>query len=117
MLAVEVLVQAVIIISPILEQQWSRPDLAGLMTALNEVRVLFRIAHLKTHRGVPAIGDGDKKRVNRRAEVRHKIRQRRAEILVLSTPETMPTHLDAAAEDILVRIQSSHHLACVWREK
>src|SRR4030095_14536720 len=117
MLTVQVLVQAVIIIGPILEQQGRRPALAGLMTALKEVRVLLRIAHLKTHRDVPAIGDGDQQRGHCRAEVGHKRRQRIAEILVLSTPKTMSTHLGAAAEERLLRIESHHPLAFVWSEK
>ena len=44
MLAIEVLVQAVVIVDSILEHKRCRLDLAGLMAALNKVRVLFRIA-------------------------------------------------------------------------
>ncbi len=59
MLAIEVLMQAVIIAGPILKQKRCRPDLAGLMATLNEVRVRLRVADINTHDLIPAIGDWD----------------------------------------------------------
>src|SRR6516165_7597707 len=99
MLAIEVLVQAVVIADPILKQKRCRPDLAGLMATLNKVRVLFRVAEIDTHGVVPAIGDRDKMWVDSRPKRCNRIRKRVAKILVLSTPETMPFHHDAAPED------------------
>src|SRR5215467_3310587 len=105
MLAIEVLMQAVVIVGPILEQKRRRLVLAGLTAALNEIRVLLRVANINTHHLVPAIGDRNKVRVDRCPKTCNKIRQRIAEILVLSTPETMPRHHDTAAENVVFRVQ------------
>ena len=105
MFAVEVLVQAVVIVGPILEQKRCRPDLAGAMATLNEIGVFLRVAKINTHRAVPAIGDRDKMRVDSCPKACNKIGQRIAEILVLATPETMPRHHDAAAKEVVLRVQ------------
>ena len=44
MLAVEVLVQSVVIAGSVLEEKRCRPGLTGQMTTLNEVLVLLRVA-------------------------------------------------------------------------
>ena len=58
MLAVEVLVQAVVVVDSILKQKRRRPHLTGIVATLDEVGVLFRIARIDSHRVIPAIGDG-----------------------------------------------------------
>ena len=57
MLAIEILVQAIVVIGLIAEQQRRGPDLARRMTPRNELRVRFRIANVDPHCFVPAIGD------------------------------------------------------------
>jgi hypothetical protein len=56
-LAVEILVQAVVVAFAVLQQERRRPRLPGLVAAREEGRVLFRIAHGDAHRLVPAVGD------------------------------------------------------------
>ena len=46
MLTIEVLVQAVVIVGPILEEKRRRPDLAGLIATINEVGVRLRVANI-----------------------------------------------------------------------
>jgi len=79
MLPIKVLVQAVVIIHPILEQKRCRPALAGLVAPLNEVCVFLRVANINTHRAVPTISDRDKMRINGRPQARNKAGQRIAE--------------------------------------
>src|SRR5688500_18216931 len=98
MLAIEVLVQTVVIVGPVLEQNRCRPNLAGLMATFDEVRVLHRVANINTHRLVPTIGDWDKMRIDSRPEARNKTGQWIAEILVLSAPEAMSCHYNLTAE-------------------
>src|SRR5258708_37849611 len=63
MLAVEVLVQAVVVADSILKEKRRVPHLSGLVATLNEVGVLFRIARIDSHRVIPAIGDRDQMRI------------------------------------------------------
>ena len=69
-LAVEVLVQAVVVALAVLQEQRRRPRLPGRMAALEERRVLARIAHVDAHRLVPAVGDRRKPRIERGAQRR-----------------------------------------------
>src|SRR5436190_524275 len=46
MLAVEVLMQAVVVVLPVLKQQRCRPELARVMATREEVRVSFRVANV-----------------------------------------------------------------------
>src|SRR5688572_11345272 len=98
MLAVQVLMQAVVIVRSILQQKWRRFDLPGLMTTLDEVRVAVWITHGNAHGGVPAVGNGDEMRVEDRPEFRNEIGQGIAKVFVLAASEPMPCHDDAAAE-------------------
>lgn len=56
-LAIEILVQAVIVSLAVLQEQWRGPGLSGVMTALDELLMPIRIANLDTHSKVPAVGD------------------------------------------------------------
>src|SRR5262249_23786757 len=84
---IEVLVQAVIIVGSILQQQRCWLRLAGPMTALNEVRVFFRIADIDTHGVVPAIGNGNQMRVDGRPQCCNEAGQRITKIFVLAAPK------------------------------
>ena len=58
MLAVEILVEEVVVAFAVLEEQGRRSKLACLMALLNEVGVLLGIAHIDAHHQVPVVGDG-----------------------------------------------------------
>src|SRR6202051_3240966 len=109
--------QAVVVVDPILEEKRRRPYLTGVVTTLDEVGVLFRIAHINSHRFIPAIGDRDQMRIDRRPEFAQKIGKRIAEILVLSAPETMPLHNDSTANDLVVRVKAGDGPALLRRKK
>jgi len=106
MIAIEVLVQTVVIAGPVLEQKRCRSDLAGLVAPLDEVSMLLWIATINTHRHVPSIGDRNKMRIDGRPKPRDKAGQRIAEILIFSHPETMASHHNMTAEDGAVRIEA-----------
>ena len=57
-LAVKILMQAIVVALPVLEQQWRWLHLPGIVTSPNEVRVRLRIADLDAHRGVPTMAIG-----------------------------------------------------------
>ena len=57
MLAVEILVQTVVVIRPILKQQRRGSDLSRLVTARQILGVRLRILNVDAHRGIPSIGD------------------------------------------------------------
>src|ERR1700684_4083821 len=106
MLAVQILVQAVVVADPILKEKRRRPHLAGIVTTLQEVAVLFRIARIDSHCFIPAIGDRDQMRIERCPEFAQKIGKRIAEILVLPTPEAMPPHDNATAKDVVIGVKT-----------
>ena len=88
----------------VLQQQRRRPGLAGLVAALEEIRVVLRIATRDAHRLVPAIGDLGEPRIERGAQLRDQIGQRIGEIFVFAAAEAVPRHDDAAAEQLVLRI-------------
>src|SRR5580693_913554 len=106
MLAVEVLVQAVVVVDSIFKEKWRRPHLTGIVATLEEVGVLFRVAHIESHRFIPAIGNRDQMRIDRCPEFAQKIGKRIAEILVLPTPEAMPPHDNATAKDVVIGVKT-----------
>src|SRR5262245_9819479 len=115
-LAIEVLMQAVIIVDSILQQQRCWLRLAGPMTALNEVRVLFRITDIDTHGVVPAIGNGNQMRVDGRPQCCNEAGQRITKIFVLAAPEAVPLHYDTAAEDVVFHVQAGQCPAFLRRK-
>ncbi len=100
MLAVQVLVEAIIVVGPILEKEGRRPSLAGAMATLDERRVVRREASVQAHALVPLIGQWDQTRVERSSETLNQGRQRVTEVSILATPESMPSHEDVTAEAI-----------------
>src|ERR1700676_92830 len=106
MLPVEVLMQAVVVADSILEEKRRRPCLTRIVATLDEVGMLLRIADIDSHRFIPAVGDRDQMRIDRRPEFGQKIGKRIAEILVLAAPETMPLHDDATAKYVVVRVKT-----------
>ena len=96
-LAVDILMQAVVVPGLIPEQERSRLALAGLVASLEELVQPSRIAHLDSHRLVPPIGDRREAGVQLGPEVVDQSRQRVVEVLVLPAPEAVPRHHHAAA--------------------
>src|SRR5260370_615985 len=117
MLAIEVLVQAVVIVGTVLEQKRCRSELARLVAPLDEVCMLLWIANINTHRLVPSIGNRNKMRIDGRPEPRNKAGQRITEILIFATPETMACHHNMTAEEVLFLIETGYSLAFVRRKK
>ena len=97
-LAVEILMQAVVVVRPVLEQKRCRSDLPGGVAASQKIGMRFRIAHVDAQRLIPAIGDRRQPGVEGRAQVGDDWRQRIREVLVFAAPVTMPGHDDATAK-------------------
>jgi hypothetical protein len=57
LLAIEVLVQAVVVAGAVLQQQGRWPPLAGGVAALEKRRMVIGKARGQTHARVPAVGD------------------------------------------------------------
>src|SRR6185437_14555753 len=68
MLAVEILVQAVVVATAVLQQQGCRPALTGIVASLEELRMAPRKARVDAHRLVPAVRDRHEVRIKRRAQ-------------------------------------------------
>ena len=116
-LAVEVLVQAVVVALAILQQQRRRPRLPGVMTALQERRVRRGIADLDPHRLVPAVGGRRQPCIQRRPQLRDQIRQRIGEVFVFAAAKAVAAHHDPAAEPAVVGIERGDGVALVRRQQ
>src|SRR6185503_12521367 len=113
MLAIEILMQTVVIVWTILEEQRCRFILAGLVAALNVVRVLCRIAHINPHCFIPTICDLDQMRIEGRAHRVNQIRQWITEVSILPTTEAMTLHNNVTAEALLVLIDTTNRVALI----
>ncbi len=108
---VEILVQAVVVPRPVLQQQRCRFYLAGGMTALEECRESWRIVCIRAQTPAPVIRDGCQVRIELSAQIGDERGQRIGEVLVFAPSEAVPPHYDAAAEVLVVRIELSQLLA------
>ena len=103
MLAVEVLVQAVVVAGAVLQQQRRRPRLAGLVAALEEVRVRrpesATSMPIASFQRLAIVGE---LRIERGAQRRDRVGQRIGEVLVFAAAEAVPRHDDAAAERLVL---------------
>src|SRR5919202_3371327 len=104
-LAVQILVETIVIATAVAKQQWRWSTLACLVAAGDELRVRIGIAHGNAHPCVPAIRQRREACVQGATQSRDEWRQRVAEIPVLALAETMPCHNDNAAESLVVVIQ------------
>jgi len=64
-LAVDLLVQAVVVADSILKEKRRWPHLTGMVATFDEVGVLLRIAQIDSHRFIPMIGNWDQMRIDR----------------------------------------------------
>src|SRR6185295_16098653 len=104
MLAIEVLMQAVVIVPAVLQQYWGRAVLSGGLAAFDKLGMGRREAHPHPHRLVPAVGDGCEVGIKRSAQGLDQGRERIGEIFVFAAPETMPGHDNLAAESFILFI-------------
>src|SRR5690348_14692237 len=98
MLAVQVLMQAVVVAGAVAKQQGRRPSLPGSVTAPEELRVRGRKPRLFAQELLPAVGHGRELRVQHFAQLADQRRQWIGEVLVLAAAEAMARHDDPAAE-------------------
>lgn len=96
-LAVEILVQAVIVVSLVLQDQRRGAPLAGRMTTFDEGRVGRGVACIDRHRLIPSIGNRYEVRIETGTKRRDERRQRIGKISVLALAEAVPAHDDTAA--------------------
>ena len=97
-LAVEILVQAVVVVLMVLKHERRGTPLAGCVAALDEGFVRLRIARIGRHDLIPAVSDRYEAGIEGRAQRGNEPRKRVGEILILALPETMPAHDDPAPE-------------------
>src|SRR6185369_2659303 len=97
-IAVEILMQAVEVAGPVLQQQRRRAGLAGGVTNLEILRVPRRIARGEIHPRVPRVGNSRQMRIERRAQLADEIWQRILEIAVFPLAETVARHMNLSAE-------------------
>src|SRR5262245_39261166 len=104
MLAVEILMQAVVIALPVVQEERCWPGLAGAMAPLKKCCMLIRIAHVDAQSLVPAVRDAGQRWIQRAAQGGDHCGKRIGEIFVLAAPEAVARHHDAAAEPALLCI-------------
>src|SRR5215472_15273241 len=103
--AIEILVQAVVVIGLVFEDQWGRPRLARLVAFVQIGTEGGRKPPLLAEPFVPAIGDRCEMRVDRLAKRLDDGGQRVAQILVLATAKAVALHDDPAAKGVLTIIE------------
>lgn len=100
-LAVQVLVEAIVVAWPVTEDQRRRARLAGGMTSFKELGMV-----LGKRPGVrcpsPGIGGREQPIVEGGPKRLDQIRQRVSEIAIFASPEAMPGHRDRASEGMIV---------------
>ncbi len=107
-LAIEVLVQAVVVAGAVLQQQRGGAALTGGVAAVEEGRMLLRKVHPDPHGPVPAIGRGGQARIEGGPQVLNRVGQGIGEVLVLTAPEAVAGHDHLAAEAGGLAIEAGH---------
>src|SRR5206468_7309680 len=116
-LAIEILMQAVVVALVIAKEQRRGALLASIVAALDEIRMRGGKACANSHGGVPPIGNRGKPAIERRSQRRDDRRQRMGKVLVLAAAEAMPRHHDRAAETVAVLVEASELGALARRQK
>src|SRR6202042_1945357 len=117
MLAVEVLMQTVIVAFAVLQQKWRRPKLAGIVTPGQERLVASGVTDIDIHRLIPPDSDGLEARIESGAQFRDRLRQRIGEIFVFAAPEAVAAHHNPAAKYLVFGIERRQCAAFIWREQ
>src|SRR5204862_1236769 len=98
-IAVEVLVQRVPVSVAVAQDQRRRPQLAGGAAALEKLLVRGREAWLVAAQALgPGVGDRRQAAVERRAQLRDRLRERVLEVAVAAVAEAVAGHVDRRAE-------------------
>ena len=96
--AVEVLMQAVVVAGLVAEQQWRGSLLPCLVTDAKKLGVLGWKSLLNVERRIPLVGNACQPRIERLPQRLNDGRQRIAVVLILAASEAMPRHDHATAE-------------------
>jgi hypothetical protein len=112
-LAIQILMQAVIVGFAVLQEQRRGLILSGGVTSVEELLVPFGIAHVDFHGFIPAIGNDGKFGIECCPQMRDEARQRVSKILVLPFTETVPRHHHPASKLGIVRIRCRHFPALI----
>ena len=110
-LAVEVLVQAVVVAGAVGQQQGRGPRLAGLAATRQHVVHRFRKAAVLAQTLGPTVGDRRQRTVETLPESLHDVRQGVAEVLVLAASEAVAGHDHPTAEARVLEIEVGDPLA------
>ena len=117
MLAVDVLVQAIVVARPISQQERRRFCLSRCMASRAERFVVGGVADRDAHRLIPAVGDRRKPRIEAAAKRADELGQRVGEIFVLAAAEAVLRHHDAGAEAGVVLVEGRNRAAGLRREQ
>src|SRR5215475_5811301 len=98
MLAVDILMQAIVIALAVVQEERCWPRLAGAMTPLKKCRMLLWIAHVDAQGLVPAVRDAGQWRIQRMAQAGDHGRKRIGKVFVLAAPKAVACHHNAAAK-------------------
>jgi hypothetical protein len=104
-LAIDVLVQAIVVAGAIAQQERRRPRLTRLMAAREERFVLGGVSYLDVHHRVPAVGDRREPPIKAATQRDDEIGQGVGEIFLLSPAKATGGHHDARAEAGVVGVQ------------
>ncbi|ABA53703.1 hypothetical protein BURPS1710b_A0614 [Burkholderia pseudomallei 1710b] len=116
-LAIQILMQAVVVAFAIAQQQRCRTQLSGCAATLDEVRVLGGKPRVDAHLRMPAVRDRREVRVQRGAQRVDRARQRVAEILVFAAAEPVACHRHATSEQRVARVERGERFARARREQ
>src|SRR5687768_15209186 len=83
------------------------------MAAVNELGVLSWKTNVDPHCLIPTIRGRNKMRIDRRSQSSNQIRQRIAEVAILSTSETMAFHHHVTAKDISLLVKTPDLIAFI----
>ena len=103
-LAVDVLMQAIVVAGPIAQDERRRPGLPGGAAAFEEFFVRRGIVRVEAHRRAPPVGDRRQPGIEMAAQFDDQLRQRVGEISVFAPPETVARHHDRRPEALLFRV-------------
>src|SRR5687768_3819770 len=98
MLAVNILMQAVVIALGVLKHERRRFSLSGGVAAPEKCLMLIRKLHVKAHGRIPSVRDGGQRRIERLAKGGYELGKWICKVLVFTAPEAMLAHDDAAAK-------------------
>src|ERR1700677_1790291 len=116
-LAVEVLVQAVVVAGAVSQQQWGRPRLPRRLAAVEEGCMVGGKPPRVAHPLMPAVGDRREARIERAPEVLDQRRQRIGEIAIFALSKAVPRHDHVAAEALTVVVEAGDVVALLAAEQ